>query len=111
MKRKHLYRANGTPKRIRCYMYKGKDRPIDYITVVFTYACHAGFPQGSVQYRAMNENPYHPAYGFCQWGEAWQWNFKAGGSRVNFSDLPEDCKEIVRYDYKSIWEEEDIYCL
>lgn len=104
MKKRNLYTETGEPKRIACYMVKSKSRPADYITVVYTYASKAGYPVGTVLYRAMNGNPYHPAFGYCQWGEGWQHNFKAGGSRVKFSDLPSDCQEVVRNDYKELWE-------
>lgn len=88
-------------------MFKREPRPKGYITVVYTHASKAGFPLGSVQYRAMNGNPFHPAMGISLWGEGWQHNFKPGGSRVNFSDLPKDCQEIVLRDYEELWEEDE----
>lgn len=99
----NLYTKTGEPKRIRCYMIKSEPKPADYITVVYTYASKAGFLKGSVQYRAMSGKPFHPL-GYAQWGEGWQWNFRPGGSRIKFSDLPKDCQELVIRDYKEIWE-------
>lgn len=104
--RVNLYTESGEPKRIRCYMQK-KQKTIDYITVVFTYASHLGYPNGTVLYLAMNGNPYHPAFGFCQWGEGHRGTFRAGGSRIKFSELPMDCQEIVRREYKELWEDEE----
>ena len=101
--KKNLYGENGEPKRVRCYMQK-KNKTFDYITVVYTYINHAGYPAGTVLYRAMSDNPTHPQ-GYGQWGEASRYNFKSGGSRVSFSELPLECRKVVLDDYKSIWEE------
>ena len=99
-----FYTESGEPKRIRCYMYKGRKRSADYITVVYTYGSRAvGLPKYTVLYRGMSGQPYHPL-GFCQWGEASQCNFRPGGSRVHFSELPQDCQDVVRNDYKYIWD-------
>lgn len=100
---KNLYNELGEPKRIRCYMIKRKPYPTDYITVVFTHVSGVGYPTGVVLFRAMNRLPFSPL-GFCQWGEALQHNFKPGGSRVKFSDLPKDCREVALRDYKELWE-------
>ena len=106
MAKKNLYTTTGEPKRIRCYMQKVK-KSVDYITIVFTYAHYAGYPIGTVLYRAMNDLPFHPAYGFAQWGEGNQCSFRPGGSRVAFVDLPNDCKELIMRDYKDLWENGD----
>lgn len=106
MKSSNLYTESGEPKRIACYMEK-KPKHADYITVVFTYASKAGYPVGTVLYRTMNGVPYHPACGICMWGEANVSRFRPGGSRVQFSDLPTDCQEVVRRDYKDLWEAEE----
>lgn len=103
--KKNLYNAKGEPARIRCYMFKQDPKPFgDYITVVYTHAHRAGYPKGKVLYRSMNDNPFHPSHGIGLWGEGWRWDFKAGGSRVSFSDLPKDCQEIVLSDYKELWQ-------
>jgi len=103
-KRKNLYTENGEPKRIRCYMIKKEPPPTDYIAVVFTYASKAGYPVGTVLYKAMSGLPFHPL-GYAQWGEARQGRFKPGGSKVEFSELPKDCQELIRNDYRIIWED------
>lgn len=107
MKKKNLYKENGEPKRIRCYMFKQEPKPYaDYITVIFTYASKAGFRVGTVAFRTMSADPFHP-HGIGMWGEHDLYKdgrFHAGGSRVKFSELPERCQELVRRDYKDIWE-------
>jgi len=101
----NFYNGQGEPLRISCYMYKGDPKPCrDYITVVYTHASKAGYPKGTVLYRSMNGNPYHPACGIAEMGEGKQCSFKPGGSKVAFSDLPQDCKDIVLSDYKNLWE-------
>ena len=101
MKRDNLYTKTGEPKRIKCYMAK-RNPTTDYITVVYTNAFRLGYPVGTVLYRGMNDIPTHPQ-GFGQWGEAYQHNFRAGGSRVAFSDLPEECQKVIRWDYEELW--------
>ena len=102
-KRINLYTPNGEPKRIRCYIQK-KNPSIDYITVVYTYAHYAGYPIGTVLYRAMNDHPYDPQ-GFGQWGECQPGrSFRASGSKVAFTELPIDCQKVVRQDYMDLWE-------
>jgi len=101
---KNLFNVKGEPVRIRCFMYKQIPKPYaDYITVVYTNTRRAGFPAGTVLYRSMNDRPRDPQ-GIGIWGEGQQWNFKAGGSSVNFSDLPEECREVVLNDYRDLWE-------
>jgi hypothetical protein len=104
MKRSNLYTDTGEPKRVACYMEK-KPKHADYITVVFTYVSKAGYPTGTVLYRAMNGNPYHPACGICLWGESTAYKFNPGGSRIKFSELPTDCQEVIRRDYEDLWRE------
>jgi hypothetical protein len=102
MNKASLYNEKGQPKRIKCYMAKRKPT-IDYITVVYTHAFRLGYPAGTVLYRGMNDTPTHPQ-GFGQWGEAEGQKFRAGGSRVAFSDLPKECQDVVFQDYKNLWE-------
>jgi hypothetical protein len=101
MRRVNLYTDAGEPKRIKCFMAKQKPT-IDYITVVYTHAFRLGYPAGTVLFRGMNDMPTHPQ-GFGQWGETHRHKFCAGGSRVAFSDLPKDCQDVVRQDYKDLW--------
>ena len=103
MDHKNLYNEKGEPKRIACYMYKQNPKPCaDYITVVYTHANFAGYPIGTTVYRAMSGKPFHPL-GIGLWGETNSCQFKAGGSRVKFSELPVDCQELVRRDYEELW--------
>jgi hypothetical protein len=78
---------------------------IDYITVVFTHAGeHSGDAyKGRAVWRGYNDKPFHPAYGFAQWGETALSRFCAGGSRVDFTNLPKDTKLCVIHDYASLW--------
>ena len=101
MKKKKLYNEAGEPIRVRCYMQK-RNPTTDYITVVYTYINKAGYPPGTVLYRGMNDTPTHPQ-GFGMMGEAWRHSFNPGGSMVSFSDLPQECQEVVRQDYRDIW--------
>jgi len=107
MKRKNLYTASGEPKRIACFMFKQEPKPyLDWVTVIFTYASKAGYPIGTVLYRSMSGDPFHP-WGIGMWGEQDLFRypkFCPGGSRVKFSEIPEKCQELVRMDYKELWE-------
>ena len=103
MKRKNLYTETGEPRRIRCYMQKRRTT-YDYITVVYTHASKAGFPVGTVLFRGMSEDPYHPL-GYGMGGEGSRGSFNPGGSRVSFSELPKNCQDLVLRDYKALWEE------
>ncbi|MCL2062057.1 MAG: hypothetical protein FWH03_05475 [Firmicutes bacterium] len=107
MKRSNLYTESGEPKRIRCYMFKQEPKPYcDWVTVVFTYANNAGYPVGTVIFRTMSGDPFHPL-GIGMWGEHDRFRkglFRPGGSRVKFSEIPEKCQELVRMDYKELWE-------
>jgi len=77
---------------------------VGYITVVFTYVHLAGYPKGTILYRAMNDIPFHPL-GFGQWGECQPgMRFIPGGSKVSFSDLPSECRELILQDYKDLWD-------
>ena len=102
--KKNLYDENGIPKRIACYMVKRNPIPADYITVVYTHANFAGYPVGTTVYRAMSGKPFHPL-GVALFTDTQSPYFKAGGSRITFGELPEDCKELVKSDYKEIWGE------
>ena len=102
MKRENLYTETGEPKRIRCYMQKRR-KTLDHITVVYTYISKTGNPVGTVLYRGMSEDPYHPQ-GFGIMGEGCRSSFNPGGSRVSFSELPINCRELVYSDYSAIWD-------
>lgn len=102
MSRVSLYSETGEPRRIKCYMAK-RNPTIDYITVVYTHAFRLGYPAGTVLFRGMSDMPTHPQ-GFGLWGETERHKFRAGGIRVPFSALPKECQNVVRQDYKDLWE-------
>ena len=108
----HLYR-NLAPRWLRCYDNGGLDNggSFDRFTVVFTRKRLEGW----TQYRAMSVHPCHPQ-GFGQWGEVQDGldTNKDGfapamgrrchlGQRIPFEALPDDCQELVRADYRKLW--------
>ena len=107
MRRDSLYKDNGEPKRIRCYMQK-RNPTFDYITVVYTYTSSAGYRKHITIYRGMSEHPCDPQ-GFGLMGECESHKFNPGGSRVKFSELPIDCQKVVHDDYKDIWQPDMTY--
>jgi hypothetical protein len=108
-KRLDKFCPDGIPKYVRCYDNKGET--IDRYTAVFTgnYAGRKG-----CDYLGMNSRPFHPI-GFGQHG--WHetvidtkngWPPKIGqnnhlGTRIEFADLPEDCRRCVLQDYLILW--------
>jgi hypothetical protein len=96
--------TDGAPKYLRCYEKK-RNPTIDRFTVVF---CHAPRFMGEgyiglVYYVSANGIPTHPQGGFYQHGEAWQWEFCPGGSRVTWWDLPEPLRDAVLAEYCDVW--------
>lgn len=101
---------NGIPKWIRCYDNGG--RSIDNFTVVFTgrYTHKTG---GEHWVLAMNAAPFHPQ-GFGQHASYQEqvdtpWPPSIGhknhlGVRIKFTDLPEDCQQVVLTDYCNLWD-------
>lgn len=110
-----IYTPTGEPKHVRCY--KSRDDVADPYTVVFcgnfnnrgrsrTSARNA--PPRYYPYLAMNAQPLHPSYGFCQHGEGKYQTIDRPtsghlGKKIKFTALPEDCQKIVRQDYREIW--------
>lgn len=113
----------GIPKWIRCYDNGGTDvehGTIDRYTVVYTGNYRKRLSDGhfncDYQYVGMSSNPFSPQ-GFGQHGESKTtidtylskgWPVAIGrknhlGTRINFSDLPKDCQNLVISDYKDIW--------
>ena len=92
------------PHCIRVYVQK-RNPTLDYITVVFTHSGeHSGKEyKGRVVWRGYNDKPFHPTYGFTQWGETELSRFCAGGSRVDITNLPKDTQLCVIQDYASLW--------
>jgi hypothetical protein len=101
---KRFFKADGSPKYLRCYEIK-RDPPIDRYTIVFERAsCFAGKEYaGRVFYVSANDKPTHPHGGFYQHGEAWAYEFHAPGSRVPFSFLPLELREVVMNEYRELW--------
>jgi hypothetical protein len=95
------YFIDGIPKYIACYEQK-KNPAFDRFTVVFTHLNWIGYLPGRIEYRAMSAHPYHPQ-GFGQRGEAERGRFRPGGSRIEFTSLPEDCQRLIRNDYAEMW--------
>ena len=91
------------PRCIRCYATK-RNPAQDCITIVYTHANeHSGKHYiGRVVYRTYSFKPYHPL-GFAQWGDADRRRFYAGGSRVDFIDLPPGVQICVIKDYAGLW--------
>jgi hypothetical protein len=104
MGRAKLYKDDGSPRYIRCFQTK-RNPTIYRFTVVYGRAFWWGGKEwrGRVFYVTMSDNPFHPAYGFCQHGEAMAWEFRPCGSRIRFQDLPEDCQKIVSVEYTHLW--------
>jgi hypothetical protein len=104
--KRKLFNEKGEPRYIRCYEAK-KNPTLDRFTIVFTKAwafMGKGFV-GRVYYVGASEKPAHPQ-GFYQHGEAWQWEFCSGGSRVAWQDLPEELRETVLDEYCVLWDTE-----
>ena len=109
------------PRWVRAYDNGGRDAggSIDQYTVVFTGRAAADKPQGCPNqwpYLAMNAAPFHPQ-GFGQHGHSNHqpcdvnkqgWAPAVGrknhlGTRINFADLPDDCRRLVIGNYMEIW--------
>jgi len=106
------------PKWTRCYDNGG--RSCDRYTVVFSGRRAVEQGRGRVPnhypYLAMSARPYHPQ-GFGQHGSSpgqpcdvnkQGWAPAVGrknhlGTRINFADLPDDCRRLVIGDYLEIW--------
>jgi len=104
--RKTQLMPDGKPKWIRCY---DSGQPGDRYTVVFTKKAQANTRTDRwFLYVGMSGQPYHPQ-GFCQHGESkWQPadrpTYSHLGKRIDFFDLPQDCRKVVISDYCELWE-------
>jgi hypothetical protein len=101
--KRKLFNKAGEPRYIRCYETK-RNPTIDRFVIVFTRAsCFSGKDYiGRVLYVSASGNPCHPT-GFWQHGEAWRHEFSPNGSRIKFSELPEQCRQLVLEEYKYLW--------
>lgn len=112
---------NGVPRYVRAYDNGGQDAggSFDQYTVVFTGSAPVARLQGApaqYPYVGMSTRPYHPQ-GFGQHGSnpgqhcdvnKQGWAPAVGrknhlGTRINFADLPDDCRRLVISDYMEIW--------
>jgi len=101
----NLFRDNA-PKYVRCYDNGGES--IDRYTVVFTgrYRAKTG---GAWWYVSMNSAPFHPQ-GFGQHGESEgalpidRPTSSHLGRKVQFADLPDDCRRLVVASYCELWD-------
>lgn len=113
-KRRDNLMPNGVPKWIRIYDNGGldiKNGSFDRYTVIFTHA-QSFRPKHDYRYAgwfpvlAMSDNPCHPQ-GFCLHNEYTksidQPAYSHLGKKINFEDLPEDCRKVVIDDYMDYW--------
>jgi len=120
--RRHRLLPQGVPRWIR--VYDNENRSADRYLVV--YSCKEaverspGYPS-HYPYRAMSENPYHPQgvgifastpHQTCDSiptaGRGYARPPAVGrrgrlGKRINFQDLPLNCRKLVLDDYHHIW--------
>lgn len=104
------------PKWVRCY---DNGRSFDQYTVVYSgrqAVERGGGGRAHYPYVGMSKHPYHPQ-GFGQHGSTpgqhcdvnkQGWAPAVGrknhlGTRINFADLPDDCRRLVISDYMEIW--------
>ena len=116
MVKRKTYLPGGVPRWIRCY--DAGDRIVDRYTAVFT-GRYRHQTAGEFVYLAMNAAPFHPQ-GFGQHGatkrhfdvDKYGWPVAVGkeckscpdiGKRIEFKDLPEDCRKLVLQDYVEMW--------
>jgi len=106
--RKTQLMPDGKPKWIRVYDL-GPNDALDRYTVVFTKKAITNTRKGRwFLYVAMSGQPYHPQ-GIWQHGESIGQPIdrpKYGhlGKRIDFFDLPQDCRKVVVSDYVELWE-------
>lgn len=95
---------NNKPRYIRCYDNGGKT--YDQYTVVFT-GRYTHKTNNAFMYVGMSSAPFHPL-GFGQHGDSPQPidrpSYKHLGKRIDFDQLPEDCKKLVYRDYTDLWD-------
>lgn len=107
-KRQEALLPNGIPRYVRCYDFTNG---IDRYTAIFTKKR----VDGEFISLGMSANPFHPQ-GFGQHGShdvlidlnKSGWPPSIGrknhlGKRINFSDLPIDCRILVLQDYREFW--------
>ncbi len=94
---------NGIPKHVRVYDNGGIS--YDRYTVVFSGNWNAK-QSGYTLVLAMSCDPYFPL-GFCQLdyvrGEVDRPRYSHLGKKIDFYNLPEDCRKAVLEDYRDVW--------
>lgn len=99
--REERFMPNGVPRYLKVY---DNEESADRYTALFT-----GRSCSRINYRdnqrlyvalAMSANPFHPQ-GIGQHTEAADGAHL--GKRINFTELPDDCRQLVLSDYRAIW--------
>lgn len=117
MKRTNQLLPGGRPRYVRCYDNGGKS--LDRYTVVFTgrYEKREAYSRQSwFSYLGMSANPFHPqGFGISDSSpnkpiDTNKWGFAPAigrknhlGVRIQFADLPPDCRKLVLQDYTELW--------
>ena len=102
--RKNNLMPNGIPRYVRCY--DNQDKSFDRYTCVFT-GRYKHKTSGEFIYVGMSANPFHPQ-GFGQHGASLTQIDRPAyahlGKKINFNDLPNNCKKLIMDDYIDLWE-------
>lgn len=105
--RKESLMPNGIPRYIRCYdNSKSENATLDCYTVVFTgrYRHKTG---GEFWHLSMNSAPFHPQ-GIGMHGSSPTQidtpTYGHLGKKIPYCDLPDDCRKLVKQDYKYLWD-------
>lgn len=86
-------------KYAKCYDNGGKT--FDRYTVIFTRSSLRN--RGRTIYVGMSDSPFAPN-GFGQHGDAPAGTIGNLGKRIEFSELPPDCQNLVIQDIRDIWD-------
>jgi hypothetical protein len=97
--RKNSLMPGGIPRYVRCY---NQSASADQYTVIFTKKRLQ--EQGDFMYLGMSANPYD-SQGICQHGFMIDAKvYSHLGKKIGFSDLPNDCREIIIKEYIELWD-------
>jgi hypothetical protein len=103
-----LIKQDGSPKEIMIFDNGGETW--DRYTVIYT-GPYIHLTGGAALYVGMSSNPFNPQ-GFGQHGELGRIyithaelpDYLHLGKRLDFQDLPEDCRTLVMNDYTDLWD-------
>jgi hypothetical protein len=95
-------------------LYDCGDKAIDHYTAVFTgkyqlrgVPKYRGWRTFQCNYISFNEVPHSPNQGFWQHGSNSTMidvpRYSHLGKRIQFKDLPEECRRLLMDEYKEIW--------